>query len=149
MSSVLLALSLTGCAIEPRAGGRDRSLSDIQERLSVAISHNGFTHSLRSERDGSRHVDSIYISVPLDSLKRRHYSLENLVKDVGRICSLPEYAGDPILIIVGVGDAEDRSYLKDEFLKVLGQRPNIRVSVDSDGYNDILITVRHPGAKIR
>lgn len=143
--ALLVLQTLSGCA-DPRSRGDE---IDIQERLSAVISRNGFSHGLRSQRDGDRHVDSIYIRVPLDSLKRRHYSLERLMKDVGRICTLPEYSGYPIRIEFGAGDETDRLYLKEALLKEIGQKINIRVFVESEDYNDILITFEHPSQSHR
>jgi len=148
LSAFFLLNVLSGCALDQLHGSRARSDTDIQERLSSAISHNGFSHTLRSERRDDRHVDSIYISVPLDSLKRRHYSLENLIRDVAKVCSLPEYATYSIRIEFGAGDEQDRLYLKETLLKDIGEKANIRVSVEPDEYNDILISLTHPDKKV-
>lgn len=144
LSTAFVLLALTGCALDSRSGGRDGSVVDIQERLSTVITRNGFAHGLRSERGGTRHVDSIYINVPLDSLKRRHYSLENLIKDIARVCTQPDFAAFPIRVEFGGGDEKDKTYMQEVFLREAGERKNIKVSITSEGYNDIEITIYHP-----
>ena len=148
LGAVFLLAVLPGCALDP-ARAKAGSAEEINERLSQVISRAGFTHGLRSQHKGYSHVDSIYIQVPLDSLKRRHYSLETLIKDVGKVCSLPQYSAYPIQIDVGAGDEPDRLYLEAELLKWVGGKPNIKVFVEPDTYNDILITIAHPETKWR
>lgn len=147
LGALFVLQALSGCALEPRNGGRTSSADDMQERLSTVISRNGFSHGLRSERDAGYHLDSVYINIPLDSLKRRHYSLENLMRDVGRICSLPEYSEYPIRVEFAAGDLEDRLYLKRLLLKEISLKANILVTVESDVFNDVLITIAHPDKK--
>lgn len=143
LSSGLLFLALAGCAVDQLLASRVNAGADIQERLSLAISRNGFRHTLRSERDDSRHLDSIHISVPLDSLKRRHYSLEKLLKEVGRICALPEYSAYPILIELGASDEDDRLFLREVLLTETGEKANIRVAaVVADTHISIVVNHR-------
>ena len=150
LSAFFILMVLPGCtALDMKSGGRLGSAGDIQERLSAVIARNGFTHSLRSERSGGVHVDSIYISVPLDSLKRRHYSLENLMRDVGQICALPEYATLPIHVEFAAGDDEDRHYLQALLFKEVDGKRNVSITVESDFFNDILITTSHSVSKGR
>ena len=149
LSTAFFLAAFSGCAIDLKVGSRVSGVSDIQERLSSVISRNGFSHGLRSERDGDHHLDSIHINIPLDSLKRRHYSLENLMKDVGKVCSLPEFSALPIQIELAAGDDEDRVYLQALLLKEVGQSTNVRVTVETDVFNDILITTSHTGRKVR
>jgi hypothetical protein len=144
LSAFLMTQAFSGCALETLSSNRTKSDDDLQERLSSAISRNGFSHGLRSERVPGFHYDSIYIHIPLDSLKRRHYSLGNLMRDVGKVCSLPEYAEYPIRIEFAAGDFEDRSYLETLLLKEVGTKTNVVVTVHSDVFNDMLITVTHP-----
>jgi hypothetical protein len=63
---------------------------------------------------------------------------------VGKVCSLPEYAEYPIRIEFAAGDFEDRSYLETLLLKEVGTKTNVVVTVHSDVFNDMLITVTHP-----
>lgn len=121
-----------------------KARNDIHERLSAVIARDGFSHGLRSERDGSQDFDSIYIHVALDSLKRRHYTLDNLMKDIGTICALPSYAHLAIRIEIAAGDEDDRTYLKTLLMPEVTGKANITVVTDQDLYNDIVITVRHP-----
>lgn len=121
-----------------------KARNDIHERLSAVIARDGFSHGLRSERDGSQDFDSVYIHVALDSLKRRHYTLDNLMKDIGTICALPSYAHLAIRIEIAAGDEEDRMYLKNLLVPAVAGKANITVVTDQDLYNDIVITIRHP-----
>jgi len=140
--SAFLLPALAGCAVDQLYANRAGASTDIQERLSAAISRNGFRHTLRSERDDSHHFDTIHISVPLDSLKRRHYSLDNLLKEVGRICALPEYSAYPIFIELGANDEEDRLFLREALLRGAGEKANIRISA-AVADNHIAIVVNH------
>ena len=142
----LVLLALAACAPTmqsdpPLSGGR----TDIHERLSEAIIRDGFSHGLRSQRDGNEHFDVINIAVSLDSLKGRHQSLDKLMTDIGRICSNPGYAHLPILVVIGAGDEDDRMYLYAVLANSVKGRPNITVNSVSDTGNEILISIRHPG----
>lgn len=148
-SAVLAALVMTfvsGCA-QPRRidASAVAAQNDIHERLSAVITRDGFSHGLRSQRDGWQDFDSIYIRVALDALKRRHSSLDNLMKDIGRICALPIYAHLPIRIEIGAGDEADRKYLYDMLMPEIEGKANITVVSAADDYNDITIAVRHRG----
>lgn len=150
LSALLVMMAAMACStVDKKNGGNSKAGDDIQERLSAIIGRNGFTHSLRSERDGGQHRDSVYISIPLDNLKRRHYSLENLLRDLGRVCAQPEYAALPIRVEFAAGDVSDRRYLQEQFLKEVGDKANISVSVESDLFDDILIMTAHPDPRAR
>lgn len=118
--------------------------NDIHERLSAVITRDGFSHGMRSQRDGWKHIDSIYIRIALDSLKRRHYSLDNLMKDIGAVCALPRYRHLNFRIEIGAGDEDDRIYLSAVLAPAIKGKTNIFVATSADVYNDITITVQHP-----
>lgn len=150
LSAGLLLLALTACSMaDLRSAGRAKIPEDIQEHLSSVISRNGFNHSLRSDRSKGRHDDSIYVHLPLDGLKRRHYSMEHLLRDVGRVCARPEYADLPIRIEIAAGDDTDRRYLQELILKEVAGKANITVTVESDFFHDLLITTSHPDHRVR
>lgn len=119
--------------------------NQIHERLSAVIVRDGFSHDLRGHRDGTRDYDSIYIHLSLDSLKRRHYSLDNLLKDIGAICTLPSYARFAIRIEITAGDEDDRNYLRAMLAPAVAGKGNIEVVTGTDSYNDIIITIGNPG----
>lgn len=145
-----VAMILSGCASHSRHDPSSiAAQNDVHEKLSAVITRDGFTHGLRSQRDGWQDFDSIYIRVALDALKRRHYSLDNLMKDIGRICALPNYAHLAIRIEIGAGDEADREYLNSMLLPVVAGKTNITVITAPDAYNDITIAVRHPGSAPR
>lgn len=144
MASV--ATVLASCAPQQR---HDQNVTaardDIHEKLSAVITRDGFTHGLRSQRDGWQHFDSIYVRIALDALKRRHYTLDNLMKDIGRTCALPNYSHLAIRIEIGAGDEADREYLSSMLMPAIQGKPNITVIAAPDIYNDITIAVSHPG----
>lgn len=144
--AALIAIVISACAPPKRADpdfAKERN--DIHERLSAVITRDGFSHGMRSQRDGWKHIDSIYIRIALDSLKRRHYSLDNLMKDIGTICALPRYAHLTFRIEIGAGDEDDRIYLNSVLKPAIKGKTNIIVTTSADAYNDITITVQHPG----
>ncbi|HEY3327665.1 MAG TPA: hypothetical protein VGK14_10930 [Novimethylophilus sp.] len=135
---------LAGCAANPSDSRFAQNVKDIHESLSSVIARNGFSHEIRSQRDGPREVDSIFIPISLDSLKRRHYSLDNLMNEIGSVCVLPEYIRLPVLIEIGADDEEDRMYLKSALMPSISGRANIQVITAPDTDNNIAITVEHP-----
>lgn len=151
LASILavLLVSTACCTVDAKSAAQAKANEDIQERLSAAISRNGFSHALRSERGNGRHNDAIYIEIPLDNLKRRHYSLENMLRDVGRVCALPEYGALAIRVEFAAGDHSDRLYLQELFLREVADRNNIGVGIESNRYSDIVISTSHPDAKAR
>ena len=144
IASVLTALP--GCApSRSNDRGSVQERSDIHERLSEAISRNGFDYNLLSQREGPDHVDLINIKLSLDSLKGRHLSLEKLMTDIGRVSSQPAYAHLPVRILVGAGDEDDQMYLYAILATAVKGSSNITLLLVADSHNEIIITVRHPG----
>lgn len=144
--AVLAALTLIaqlGCAARAPKVDRDAHLRDIHERLSAIAVRDGFFHSIRTQRNGVEDQDAVYIRIPLDTLKRRHASLEKLMNDIGRVCAAAEFAHLPISIEIGAGDEDDRLYLKEALTPSVAGRTNIRINASLDEYNDIIITVSH------
>ena len=144
IASVMTALP--GCA---PSRSNDRGLaqerSDIHERLSDAISRDGFDYNFFSQREGPEHIDVINIKLSLDSLKGRHLSLEKLMTDIGRVCSQPAYAHLPIRIRIGSGDEDDQMYLYAILATAVKGRSNIDLTTATDPRNEVMVTVRHPG----
>jgi len=85
----------------------------------------------------------IHIEISLDSLKRRHGSLEKLMADIGAVCALPDLAHLPIRIEIGTPDLDDRIYLRSVLAAAVGGRPNVELRTSADTRNEITITVRH------
>lgn len=144
MASSLIALS--ACAPD-RANAPDLRLprTDIHERLSEAITRDGFDYDFGTERDGLEDIDVIHIKISLDSLKGRHLSLEKLMTDIGRVCSYPGYAHLPISILIGAGDEEDQMYLFAILATAVRGRSNIDLTTATDSLNEVKVTVRHRG----
>jgi hypothetical protein len=120
--------------------------SDIHERLSEAISRDGFDYDLGTERDGPEHLDAIRVKISLDSLKGRHLSLEKLMTDIGRICSHPNYAHLAVRILIGAGDEDDQMYVYAILATAVRGSDNIALIPVTDLRNEIIITVRHPAS---
>lgn len=141
----MIFMAVSACTTQKRHDpvfAKDQT--DLHERLSAVIARDGFSHGLRSQRDGWQDFDSVYVRIALDSLKRRHYSLDNLMQDIGRVCALPNYAHLAIRIEIGAGDEEDRMYLKAVLEPAIKGKSNITIIVAPDAYNDITIAVRRP-----
>ena len=135
---------LISCAANPSNAGFTQNVKDIHESLSAVIARNGFGHEIRSQRNGPREIDSILIPVSLDSLKRRHESLDNLLHEIGEVCMLPEYIQLPVMIEIGAEDEEDRMYMKSTLMLSISGRDKIQVTTNPDSASNIMITVGHP-----
>ena len=129
-----------GLRPEPPVGA---GLRDVHERLSLVIARDGFEHGLRTHVEGQREIDSIYIRIPFDSLRRRHPGLEKLMRDIGAIFRQPEFSALPIRIDIGAGDAGDREYLRQALLAALAGAGRVEVGLEASDHNDIVITVAH------
>lgn len=142
--AAMLVLLSACTAGRPQEQVSTRPQFDIHERLEEAITRDGFTHVLRTERDDMQHHDLINISVSLDSLKGRHHSLDKLMMDIGRICAHPSYAHLPIRISIGAGDDDDQMYLYAILATAVRGAANVGLLTASDSRNEIVISVRHP-----
>lgn len=143
IATVLLTIS--ACSLPrqqvPKFTGE---LNNIHERLAQVVARSGFQHGMHSKRIESHDADMIYIVVSLDSLKRRHSSLDKLLTDIGTICALPDYAHLPIRIVIGAKDKDDRKYMSAVLATPVNGKSNIDLFIGADSRNDITITVRHP-----
>lgn len=140
----MVLVALSACAPQTHNPFVLDARNDIHVRLSEAIARNGFSYLLRGERDGRQDYDFIYIHIALDSLKRRHYSLDNLLADIAAICAQPNYAQLAIRIQIAATDAEDRDYLKDMLTPAVAGKANIEVVTVPDSSNEITIAIRSP-----
>lgn len=143
--ALLLSLGmLCGCATGlDLKSEKEQRITELHERLSYSISNHGFTHGLRGTREEGRNIDSIYISISLDSLKRRHLSLDQMLADVARICATKEFAEVDIRIELSTGDEADMQYLRGLIEPTLARASNVRVITMRDAVNDIVITTMH------
>lgn len=145
---IFVLTALSACTpSKPHGTDTIRAQDDIRERLSDAITFDGFSHGLRRHRDGPEHYDEINISISLDSLKGRHLSLEKLVTDIGRICAHPNYAHLPIRILIGAGEEDDQMYLYAILATAVKGRPNVALLTASDSRNQLIVTVLHRGRR--
>ncbi len=135
---------LLGCAAAPQHAQQISPITDIHESLSEVIERHGFSHEIRSQREGHREIDTIFIAIPLDSLKRRHEALDNLMNEIGLTFTRPEYLELPVSVEIVTEEAEDGVYLQTALLPAISKRENIRVTLGADSDNRVIITVGHP-----
>lgn len=150
--AVALALSgLSGCCQKiPPGKTTVPELSDIHERLSHTIRQHGFRHGIMSNREDNRDIDSIFVSLPLDAVKRQHPGLEKMLVMVGSICALPEYADISVHIELGTMDEADLNFMRNTLEKALAGKPNARIATTPGSLSDLTITVIHvPYKKFR
>ena len=141
---VLSLAGLAGCAQKiPLVTTTEAGASDIHERLSYTIRRHGFRHGIMSNREDNRDIDSIFVSVPLDGLKRQHPGLERMLTAVGTICALPEYADVPVRVELGTMDEADLKFMRNIFEKTLAGKTNAEIVSVSDSRSDLTITVPH------
>jgi hypothetical protein len=146
--SAMVLITLATCACAPYRQQDPaflRERSDIHERLSEVLVGDGVSHELQSRRDDLEHLDVIRVRLSLDSVKRRHSSLEKLMEHIGEICALPVYAHLPIRIVIMAGSNDDRMYLYALLATATNRSRNIFLVSGESASNDIIITVRHPG----
>lgn len=151
ISLVFLALALAtlgGCSQKMALGiPAEHEVNDIHERLSYIIRRHGFRHGIMSSREDNRDIDSIFVSVPLDGLKRKHPGLEKMLTAVGSICALPEYADISVRIELGTMDEADLKFMRGIFEKTLAGKANAEIVSVSDSRSDLTITATHVPVK--
>lgn len=141
---VLTLAGLGGCCQKTLPGtSTEQGLSDIHERLSYSIRLHGFRHGIMSTREDNRDIDSIFVSVPLDALKRQHPGLEKMLVMVGTICALPEYADISVRIELGTMDEADLNFMRNTLEKALADKPNAKIVAMPGSRSDLTITVTH------
>ena len=137
--------SMTGCApmVSELKAARNQQGEALHERLSQLIHSFGFRHAIRSVREDSREIDTIFVTIPLDSLKRRHVSLHGMLFNVGRLCARPEHANVSIQIELNAGDEIDRAYLRGVVEPLVAEASNVKVGSQNDAANDFVITLAY------
>lgn len=143
---LILSLLATAC-VPPKlplpSAATAPQLKDLHERLSYVIRKHGFEHGIMSRRTMTHDIDAIYIPLPLDTLKRQHDSLENLIQELAAICKLPQYDEIKVLIELGTKDKTDREYLKTRVAEAMAGQDHVRVESNPETFNDITITITH------
>ncbi|OGS91391.1 MAG: hypothetical protein A2Z95_08815 [Gallionellales bacterium GWA2_60_18] len=142
---VLLACAaLAGCSQNAAPGtAMQARLIDIHEHLSYAIRKAGYDHSIMSRREGPVNIDSIFISMPLDGVKRQHPSVEKLLNSIGTICARPEYADVALHIELDASDYDNFLFMRGVLEKALGARTNARIIANQNPRNTITVTLTH------
>lgn len=144
-----LASMLAGCApmVSELKAARDPHSEALHEQLSRSIHSFGFSHGVRSVREDDREIDSVFVSIPLDSLKRQHISLHHMLFNVARLCARPEFSARSIQIELNAGDDSDRAYMRGIVEPIVAEARNVKVVSQRDASNDIVITISNATVK--
>lgn len=147
-AATALTLGVAGCmpVVSELKEARNPHAVALHEQLSESIHSFGFSHGVRSLRDGDRQIDSIYVAVPLDSLKRRYIGLHHMLFNVARLCARPEYSKISIQIELNAGDEGDRAYMRGIVEPIVADARNVTVLLPRDGTNDVVITMSNAPA---
>lgn len=139
----LIALMLVGCApvVSELKAARNPHAEALHEQLSQSIHSFGFSHGIRSVREDDREIDTVFVTIPLDSLKRQHISLHHMLFNMARLCARPEFAKLSIRIELNAGDDRDRAYMRDIVAPIVAEARNITVVSQPDASNDVVITM--------
>lgn len=137
------ALLTTGCSqvVHELKAARNPRGEALHERISEAIQDSGFSHGIRSVREGAREIDTVFVAIPLDSLKRQHISLHQMLFNVARLCARPEFAKTSIQIELNAADERDRNYLRGIVEPLVAEARNVTVIAQRESDNDIVITL--------
>lgn len=143
-----LALMLAGCApaISELKAARNPHAEALHEQLSQSIHSFGFSHGIRSVREDDREIDTIFVAIPLDSLKRQYVTLHYMLFNVARICARPEYSKVSIQIELNTGDDSDRAYMRGIVEPIVAEARNVKVVSQRDASNDFVITLSYDPA---
>lgn len=149
LAVICTVLGAAGCApvVSELKAARHPGGLGLHERLSQSIHDNGFTHGIRSIRSDDREIDTIFVSIPLDALKRQYITLHHMLFNVARLCARPEYAHLSIQIELNAADEVDRNYMRGIVGPIVAEARNVTVSSQSDVTNDLVITLSNAAAK--
>ena len=140
---IALALLLFGCTqvVHELKAARSPHVQALHQQLSDAIHKAGFSHGIRSVREDTRDIDSIFVAVPLDSLKRQTVTLHEMLFNVARLCARPEFANLSIEIELNAKDEKDRAYMRGIVEPLVAEARNVGVVPQRELSTDIVITV--------
>lgn len=143
LAVVASALLLSGCTqvVHDLKAARAPVREALHERLSDAIHEYGFTHGIRTLREGEREIETIFVAIPLDSLKRQHISLHHMLFNVARLCARPEYAAVKVQIELNAADENDRNYMRGIVEPIVAEARNVSVVAQREAENDLVITL--------
>lgn len=138
-----LALALTGCAsaISDLKAYRNPQKEKLHEYISESIHSYGFRHGVTSIREDEREIDTILVSIPLDSLKRQHESLHHMLFNVARLAARPEFAHLSIQIELNAGDDDDRKYMMGIVQPIIATAKNVKAIAQRDNSNDLVVSI--------
>jgi hypothetical protein len=140
---------MSGCAqvVSDLKASRQQNAATIHEHLSRSIHQFGFSHGIRSIRNDDQEIDTVFVAVPLDALKRQYIMLHHMLFNIARICARPEFANVDIRIELNAGDEADQAYMRSIVEPVVAPARNVTVVSQRDGTNDVVITTSHGGGK--
>lgn len=136
---------LAGCSpvVSELKAARNPHVEALHEQLSQSIHSFGFSHGIRSVREGSREIDTVFVSIPLDSLKRQYIGLHHMLFNVARLCARPEYSRMSIQMELNAGDEADRAYMRGIVEPLVAEARNVKVVSQRDASNDFVITISY------
>jgi hypothetical protein len=144
MAVFVLAVGLSACApmVSELKAGRNPHVEKLHERLSRSIHDNGFSHGIRSMVGGGEsEIDTIFVAIPLDSLKRRFITLHHMLLNVAMLCARPEFSNVTIQIELNTSDEEDLEYMRGIVAPVLVDARNVTLVPQRENSNDLVITL--------
>lgn len=144
-----MAVLASGCTqvVHELKAARNPHVAALHEQLSVAIHQAGFGHGIRSVREDTREIDSVYVAVPLDSLKRQAVGLHQMLFSVARLCARPEFANLDIEIELNAKDEQDRAYMRGVIEPIVAEARNVAVVPQRESTSELVITVVNDLAK--
>lgn len=147
--AMLFGSMLAGCSpvVSELKAARNPHVEALHEQISQSIHSFGFSHGIRSVREDNRTIDTILVSIPLDSLKRQHITLHHMLFNVARICARPEYSRTSIQIELNAGDESDRAYMRGIVQPIVAEARNVKVVSQRDATNDFVITLSYDPVK--
>lgn len=147
--AALAALSLGACATKRPHSEQAVVGKDIHESISLIGNRHGFHDGIRTIRDDGRGLDYTFMRLPLDGVKTRHYSLDNVLKGIGTVIAQPEFAKLPINIEIRASDETDRLYMRDALTHAIAGRASVDVNLRPATYSGIVITVARLSPAVR
>lgn len=151
LATILAAMAGSGCApvVSELKAARNPHVDVLHQRLSDSIHSYGFSHGIRSVREDNREIDTIFVAIPLDSLKRQYIMLHHMLFNVARLCARPEFANVSIQIELNAADDQDRDYMRGIVEPLVAEARNVKVISQRDASNDLVITLSRGVARTK
>lgn len=149
LAAVIAATSLAGCAARRPAPDPTVRARDIHEGITIVGNRHGFHSGIHKQRDAGRDIDYTYVRLPLDGVKMRHYSLENMLKGIGHLIAQPEFSRLPIKVEIRASEEADRLFLRDTLTEAIHGKASVDVKLRPAPYSGIVIAVARTEIRAR